>query len=93
VTATIPADYALRGDHLDRLEAGLRAAGLARVDPRGPGVLTPGALLVVKPGPMQVHLGIWTGSGLVHADAAKGRVVEWPGDPPWPLLSVWQAAL
>lgn len=48
-----------------------------------------GDLLVLRPGPLQIHLGIWTGQSLIHADAGLGRIVETPGVPRWPVLSAW----
>ena len=41
-------------------------------------------------GPMQFHLSIAVGDGLVHADAGIGRVVLRPGAPPWPVLARWR---
>ncbi len=78
-------DYALRGGCLARLEAELRGAGLVR----GQG-LAPGDVLVMRAGPGQLHLGVWTGGGLVHADAGLRRVVERPGEVPWPVVAVWR---
>ncbi len=47
-------------------------------------------LLLMRSGPGQLHLGIWTGDALVHADAGIGRVVARPGVPPWPVLAAWR---
>jgi murein DD-endopeptidase / murein LD-carboxypeptidase len=80
----VPRDYALRDVDLGRLEEGLRKAGLQPAK-----VSAPGAVLVMNAGSDQLHLGIWTGSGLVHADAGLRRVVERPGPPPWPVLGIW----
>ena len=49
-----------------------------------------GDLLLMRTGPGQLHLGVWTGAGLVHADAGLRRVVERPGAPPWPVLGCWR---
>ncbi|HEY0325834.1 MAG TPA: NlpC/P60 family protein [Allosphingosinicella sp.] len=81
----VPADYALRGGTAERLADGLRASGL-RVVKRP----SRGDVLVMRAGPGQLHLGIWTGEGLIHADAGLRRVVERPGDAPWPVLSAWR---
>ncbi len=78
-------DYALRGGSLARLEAALRSAGLERA-----GAPAAGDVLVCVPGAEQLHLGIWTGTGLVHADVSLRRVVERPGAPPWPVAGVWR---
>jgi murein DD-endopeptidase / murein LD-carboxypeptidase len=80
-------DYPLRGGSLGRLETALRTAGLKPV-----AAPAAGDLLVMAAGPGQLHLGIWTGAGLIHADAGLRRVVERPGPAPWPILSVWRAA-
>jgi hypothetical protein len=44
----------------------------------------------MRPAAEQLHLGIWTGGGIVHADARLGRVVERPGMPPWPVIGAWR---
>lgn len=78
-------DYRLRGGDPAELEEGLRAAGFrAAGSPRAADVL------VMRAGPQQLHLGIWTGAGLIHADAGLRRVVERPGPPLWPVLGAWR---
>jgi hypothetical protein len=81
----VRADYALRGGSGDALAGELRAQGLRPV-----GRSRPGDVLVMRAGPGQLHLGIWTGSGLVHADAGLRRVVERPGEPPWAVVEQWR---
>lgn len=78
-------DYALRGGDLAALETGLAEAGLRRAEAR-----MAGDVILLRSGPGQLHLGVWTGDGLVHADAGLRRVVERPGAPPWPILSIWR---
>lgn len=80
-----PSGYPLRGGSQSGVEAALSAAGFCRrhARPRG------GDLFLLRPGPAQFHLGIWTGDSLVHADLGLRRVVEAPGAPRWPLLSAW----
>lgn len=80
-------DYALRAGRLEALEIELGRAGLIVVSGA-----QAGDVAVLRPGPMQLHLGIVTGAGLIHADAGLRRVVERPGLLPWPLLSIWRAA-
>lgn len=80
-----PDDYALRGGSAKRLAAGLKSAGLRLVDDPGPG-----DVMAMRAGAEQFHCGIWTGEGLVHADARLRRVVERPGPPPWPVIGVWR---
>ena len=81
----VPRDYALRGCPAARLTAGLRAAGLGAVRE-----MAAGDVLVLAPGPGQLHLGLFTGSGLIHGDAGVRRVVERPLPLPWPVLGIWR---
>lgn len=78
-------DYRLRGGSLEELEAELARAGMVRGE-----TIAAGDVLVMRSGPEQLHLGVWTGEGLVHADAGLRRVVERPGPPPWPVLGAWR---
>jgi cell wall-associated NlpC family hydrolase len=80
-----PWGYGLRGGSYAVLARGLRAAGLR---PRR--IMRPGDVLAFRSGPGQLHLGIWTGIGIVHADATLRKVVERPGTPPWPMLGIWR---
>jgi hypothetical protein len=83
---TVPCGYALRGGTADELCEGLAAAGL-----RPSESMTRGDVLVFAPAHGQFHLGIFTGSGLVHGDAGLRRVAERPLPLPWPLLGIWRA--
>ena len=76
----VPSGYALRGG-----DWGLLDRVLVRVADA-----EPGDVLLMAAGPGQVHLGIRTVGGFVHADAGLRRVVERPGIPPWPLIGVWR---
>jgi hypothetical protein len=49
-----------------------------------------GDVLVMNAGPGQLHLGLWSGTGLIHGDAGLRRVVERPGAPPWPVTGLWR---
>ena len=82
---TPPPDYALRGGRVRRLSEALAAAGLAPCER-----MAPGDVLVLAPGPGQLHLGIFTGTGMVHADVGLRRVVERPLPLPWPVLGIWR---
>lgn len=83
--SVVPADYALRRGDVGRVAALIDAAGLTRCDdPRA------GDLLLCASGPGQLHLAIDTGTSVIHADAGLGRVIEWPGTPPWPVLARWR---
>jgi hypothetical protein len=82
---SVPRDYALRGGSAARLMAELRAAGLSAVSE-----MAGGDVLILAPGPGQLHLGLFTGSGLIHGDAGVRRVVERPLPLPWPVLGIWR---
>lgn len=49
----------------------------------------PGDLVLLLPGRAQLHLGLWTGSGLVHAHAGLRRVVETPSPLNQPIAGLW----
>ncbi|MBX3562452.1 MAG: peptidoglycan endopeptidase [Sphingomonas sp.] len=80
-----PSGYALRGGSAEVLAKGLRAAGFRPVR-----AMEAGDVLTLRTGPEQLHLGIWTGDGLIHADAGLRRIVERPGELLWPVLGVWR---
>lgn len=80
----VPSGYALRSGDASRVWRAIEAAGLvAGEDSR------PGDLLLLRTGPGQLHFAIWTGSGIVHADAMLRRVVERPGSS-WPVIGRWR---
>lgn len=80
-----PAGYAVRTGGVDHVAARLASAGLTRVSD-----CRPGDILVLTTGPGQLHLAMTTDAGFVHADAGLRRVVERPGDPPWPVAGRWR---
>ena len=79
-----PCDYALRGEYQARF---LNAANrwFRRIPQRS---AEPGDVLVMRPASDQLHLGIVSLSGFIHADARLGRVVETPGRPGWRLAAI-----
>jgi cell wall-associated NlpC family hydrolase len=81
----VPRDYALRGGSAARLAAELAKAGLRPAESA-----RAGDVLAMRAGPAQLHLGIFTGAGLIHGDAGLRRVVERPGEIPWPVVSIWR---
>ena len=81
----VPRDYALRGGSAVRLGEELAKAGLGQAESA-----RAGDVLVLKAGAAQLHLGIFTGGGLIHGDAGLRRVVERPGEIPWPIMSIWR---
>lgn len=80
-----PRGYALRTGDAAYVAVLAEGLGLARTDRAAAG-----DVLLMRSGPGQLHLGIATGDGLVHADASLRRVVERPGAPPWPVLARWR---
>ena len=84
-SAGIPVGYALRGGSVDAYVSMINALRLTRRR----GLLRPGDVLLMNAGPQQFHLGLWTGTSLIHADAMLRRVAELPGLPPWPVIGAW----
>lgn len=79
-------DYSLRGNH----ERELRAA-LAEKFRRVPSTtLRGGDLMLMRVAEDQLHLGVRTQAGFVHAHARLRRVVETPAMPPWPIVGVYR---
>lgn len=83
--AVLPPGYGLRCGDAARAGAWLCAAGLERV---AEGAV--GDLVLVRPGPMQLHLMVRVPGGHVHAHAGLRRVVETPGASPWPVVGYWR---
>lgn len=80
----LPSGYGMRGGDPQAVCDSIAAAGLAAADdPR------PGDLLLLRPGPGQLHFAIASEAGVIHADAMLRRVVERPGLP-WPVLGRWR---
>ena len=79
-------DYRLRGDHRAELTRHL-AGPFRRLSRRQ---ARPGDLLMFDVAQDQLHLGVMTDAGLVHADARLRRVVETPGQPEWPMIGVYR---
>ncbi|RYY46820.1 MAG: peptidoglycan endopeptidase [Sphingomonadales bacterium] len=81
----VPTGYRLRNADAARVGAFVAAMGLAVAADR-----RAGDLLLVRPGPGQLHLAIDSGDGVIHADAVLRRVVERPGAIPWPVIGRWR---
>lgn len=80
-----PRGYSLRTGDARVVVGRLAAAGLAQVsDERS------GDLILFRAGPGQLHFGIASERGVIHADASLRRVVERPGAPPWDVLMRWR---
>lgn len=82
-----PARYSARGQDWQALAMIATEMGLRAVFP---GEERPGDLLILEPGPRQIHMAVITQGGFVHADVRLRKVVEVPGRPPWPVLAVWR---
>ena len=82
----VPRGYGLRSGDEVLAKDWLAQAGLAAVE-QG----RAGDLVLVRPGPLQLHLMILVPGGHVHAHAGLGRVVETPGPSPWPVIGHWRA--
>jgi cell wall-associated NlpC family hydrolase len=80
----VPAGYALRGGDVGQILATIDALGFERAE-----TLRPADLLLLCPGPHQLHLAILTDRGFIHADAGLRRVTEVPGPPRWPEFARW----
>jgi hypothetical protein len=79
-------DYRSRGDHRDEITRELDGPfrKVRKAEHRA------GDLLLMAVRHDQMHLGIRTDQGFVHAHAGIGRVVETPGMPEWPILAVYR---
>lgn len=77
--------YAIRGGDPREIENALRAAGFARV-----GTAAPGDVVLSRPGPGQLHMGVISASGVIHADVMLRRVVERPGALEGEVLGIWR---
>ncbi len=78
------AGYSLRGEELGRLDLAI-AEAMVPVERA-----EAGDVLLFEPGPEMRHLGVWTGSSLIHAHAGLRRVVEGPVDPAWRLIGAYR---
>ena len=83
---SIRCDYRLRGDHKGELlrEMGKWFRRIARSQSRA------GDALLMQVASDQVHLGVVTPCGFLHADLRRGKVVESPGRPEWPIVAVFR---
>lgn len=87
VTAHVPTGYPLRGGDAARYAA--QIDGFAK---RRSGTPQIADAVLMTMGPQQFHLGIWTGTSLIHAHAGLRRVVETPGAITQPVFACWQVA-
>lgn len=80
---TAPTGYGWRSGDDARVAAMLDAVFVRGGD-------EPGAVMLCRAGPGQLHLAIRVEDGIVHADAGLRRVAWRPGAPPWPVLGFWK---
>lgn len=79
-------DYRLRSDH----EAEARRFLARHFRAIAPRELRSGDLMLLRVASDQLHFGVRTAKGFVHAHAALRRVVESPGLPQWPLIRAYR---
>jgi hypothetical protein len=79
-------DYRLRGNY----ETEMRTCLAAHFRCVRTAQLRTGDLMLMLVAKDQLHLGVRTDRGFVHAHAGLRRVVETPGMPEWPLLAVYR---
>ena len=84
--ASVRNDYRLRSAATDEFEQALRLQ-FRKVPLRQ---LRPGDVMLMSIDAQQVHLGVRTAAGFVHAHAGLRRVVETPGLPQWPLRGAYR---
>lgn len=80
------ASYAFRQRDFAAQLAGAAAAGFDEVG----GTPQAGDVLLLRPGPAQVHLAIVGAGGLIHAHTGLGRIVLTPPPLPWPIERHWR---
>lgn len=79
-------DYRMRGDHRREIESGMSGG----FRPVAFDQARPGDVMLMLVASDQLHLGIRTRDGFVHAHAGIGRIVETPGLPEWPVVAVYR---
>jgi hypothetical protein len=85
--ARVRSDYGMRSSEVEEANSKFDACGLVRL---APAEAEAGDILLVRPGPVQLHVVLLTDLGYLHADARLRRVVEVPGPVPWPIVSAWR---
>ncbi len=83
----VPADYGLRGDFEARAIAFFSRDGFARVADSS---WVTGDLLLLRPGPRQIHFGVLARAGVVHAHLGLRRVVLTPLPLPYCRIGQWR---
>jgi len=81
----VGADHPMRSRDIARVAREAARLGLVRADGE-----RAGDVVLFESGPGQLHLGVRSEGGVIHADAGARRVVERPGTAPWPVLAAWR---
>lgn len=87
--ASVRRDYRLRGAHAIELNAELSKI-FARLSPASKAA---GDVLLCAVSREQAHLAIECGASIIHADARLRRVVERPGECPWPVVAAFRSTI
>ena len=85
-TDLVQANYRLSGDH----RATLMIELLRFFRCLGRGQRRIGDVLLMAVAGDQMHLGVLTDGGFVHADGRLRKVVETPGEPEWPVIGIYR---
>ena len=80
-------NYRIRGSHLRDIETELSKRFCLVSD----GTRSAADLLICAVRADQMHMAIDCRGSFVHADAGLRRVVETPGEPPWPIVATFRA--
>jgi len=80
--------YVLGGDHGALLAATCRALGLRRVR-GGMQRAKPGDLIEYRLAAGHRHVAVLSDTGIIHAHAGLGRVVEGPAPDDWAVVAAW----
>lgn len=88
VDCQAPNGYSIRGGSEAIIRDFMAETGFERFPPEAE--LCEGDLVLVQPSPVQWHFMVRAEDGFVHAHAGLGMVVFCPGDPPWPIISIFR---
>ena len=88
VDCQAPNGYSIRGGSEAKINDFMAETGFERFPPEAK--LCEGDFVLVRPSPVQWHFMIRAQDGFVHAHAGLGKVVFCPGDPPWPIVSIFR---
>ena len=82
-----PTDYRLRGDFEARVHAFFEDIRFQKIDD---GSWVAGDILLLRPGPRQMHFAVLAHVGAVHAHMGLGRVVLTPLPLPYGNITQWR---